>query len=76
MFVQPSEHWKLSEFCTELTGITQVEIKTILEKYNIISMLSRGMLCIGSLDCVLSIFSSKHTVKHIEHFRVNGFQRQ
>ena len=24
MFVQPSEHRKLSEFCTELTGITQV----------------------------------------------------
>ncbi|XP_015747672.1 PREDICTED: ERI1 exoribonuclease 2-like isoform X2 [Acropora digitifera] len=26
MFVQPSEHGKLSEFCTELTGITQSQV--------------------------------------------------
>jgi len=26
MFVQPSEHRKLSEFCTELTGITQTQV--------------------------------------------------
>ncbi|CAH3150785.1 unnamed protein product [Porites evermanni] len=26
MFVQPSEHTRLSEFCTELTGITQVQL--------------------------------------------------
>ena len=28
MFVQPSEHARLSEFCTELTGITQVQWPT------------------------------------------------
>ena len=30
MFVQPSEHARLSEFCTELTGITQVQWPTFL----------------------------------------------
>ena len=36
MFVQPSEHTRLSEFCTELTGITQVQWPTLFFSFPLI----------------------------------------
>ena len=43
MFVQPSEHARLSEFCTELTGITQVQWPTFLVSLLILLHIQSGV---------------------------------